>query len=483
MRRHRLLVLGMVCSIAGCNMAPAYHIPLASLPGSYKEAGQWQTVQPQDSLSRGPWWQRFNDPTLNRLVPELENSNPDLAAAVARYDQARAFAAEAEAGLYPQVFAAATFSENSPSANRPLRGTTQPSTFGANQIAGAAQYEIDLWGQLRNEASAGKSLAQASAADLATMNLSLEAELASDYFVLRGLDADDKLLTDTVDAFQRALDLTENLLAGKLASGADVSRAQTQIDMARAMVSDIVSRRALMEHAIASLVGEPATSFSLPPQIIPFDLPAIPTGMPATLLQRRPDIASAERMMNAANAQVGIARAAYYPALTLTALGGFQSTDLNLLSLPNSVWSIGPNLQLPLFEGGRLHAQEAAAYGRYRETTASYRSTVLTALQQVEDNLALLHWLGQESVDEEAGVKAAQHTLDIALNLYKQGITSYLEVVTAQTALLQAQQSSIDLQARRLTADVGLIRALGGGWDTSQLPTTAETLKLPAAKT
>ena len=397
MPRHRLLALGMASAIAGCNMAPAYHIPVTSLPGGYKEAGQWQTVKPQDSLPRGPWWQRFNDPTLNRLEPELETSNPDLAAAVARYDQARAFAAEAEAGLYPQVFAAGTFSENSPSINRPLRGTTQPSTYGDNQIAGAAEYEIDLWGQLRNEASAGKSLAQASAADLATMNLSLEAELASDYFILRGLDADDKLLTDTVTAYQRALDLTQNLLNGKLAAGSDVSRAQTQLDMARAMVSDIVARRALMEHAIAPLVGQPATSFSLPAQIIPFDLPAIPTGMPATLLQRRPDIASAERMMNAANAQVGITRAAYYPTAHPHRTGripkhrpqSFEPAQQRLVHRPQPATAH--------LRRRPLHAQEAAAYGRYRETMASYRSTVLPALQQVEDNLALLHWLGQES--------------------------------------------------------------------------------------
>jgi NodT family efflux transporter outer membrane factor (OMF) lipoprotein len=235
-----------------------------------------------------------------------------------------------------------------------------------------------------------------------------------------------------------------------------------------------------MEHAIATLVGQPAGSFSIPVEVPPFSLPDVPAGLPSTLLERRPDIAAAERTVAAANADLGVARAAFYPSVSLNLLAGFQSSGLNLLSLPNSFWSLGPDVTLPVFTGGQLDAEEAAAYARFREAGADYRSTVLSAFQQVEDNLALLHWLGQEAKDEAAGVTAAQHTLDVALNLYKEGVASYLEVVTAQTALLQAQQTLIDLQTRRVDADVSLIQALGGGWTAKDLPTQAAATELPA---
>jgi NodT family efflux transporter outer membrane factor (OMF) lipoprotein len=431
-------------------------------------------------LPRSAWWQRLGDNTLNELEPQIDAANPGLAATVARYDQARAFAAEAEAGLFPQVSLGGSQSANKQSKDRPLRSASGPNYYNASQIGVQATYEVDIWGKIRNTVSAGKSLAQASAADLATMRLSLQAELATDYFMLRGLDADAKLLADTVTAYQKALDLTEILFKGKIASNVDVSRAQTQLSLARAQVSDLAGRRALLEHAIATLVGQPVASFSIAAKVLPFVLPDVPTGIPSTLLQRRSDIASAERNVNAANAEIGVARAAFYPDVSLNLAAGFQSSSRSLLSLPNSFWSVGPDVTMPLFDGGNLDAQEAAAYARFREVSATYRSTVLSAFQQVEDNLALLHWLGQESVDEEAGVKAAQQTLDSALNLYREGANSYLEVVTAQTALLQAQQGALDLQTRRLTADVGLIRALGGGWDATELPSDAETIKLPA---
>lgn len=463
-------LLALATLLSACNLAPGYHPPLVTVPASYKEVGPWQPAEPGDGMPRGPWWERFGDATLNLLEPQLDAGNPDLAATVARYDQARALAAEAAAGLYPQINLDGSLSTNKQSKDRPLRGASQPNFFGANQLAASASYEIDFWGKLRNEASAGAALAQSSAAALATLHLSLQAELASDYMTLRGLDADAKLLADTVGAYQRAFDLTEHRFEGKIASSMDVSRAQTQLDTARAQVSDIASKRALLEHAIATLVGRPASDFSLPAEVIPFTLPEIPAGVPSTLLQRRPDIAAAERKVKAANSEIGVARAAFYPSLSLNLLGGFQSTNLTLLSVPNSFWSLGPDVSLPLFEGGRLDAQEAGAYGQFREASAAYRSTVLSAFQEVEDNIALLHWLGQEASDEEAGVQAAQHTLDVALNLYQQGADSYLEVVTAQTALLQTQQTAIDLRTRRLDADIGLIRALGGGWDGTDLP-------------
>jgi NodT family efflux transporter outer membrane factor (OMF) lipoprotein len=480
MFRHCLIVAGLGSSLAACNLAPGYHPPLVAVPAAYKEVGPWKPAQPSDMLPRSAWWLRLGDNTLNELEPQVDAANPGLEATVARYDQARAFAAEAEAGLFPQVSLGGSQSANKQSKDRPLRSASGPNYYNANQIGVQATYEVDIWGKIRNAVSAGKSLAQASAADLATMRLSLQAELATDYFMLRGLDADTKLLADTVTAYQKALDLTEILFKGKIASNMDVSRAQTQLSLARAQVSDLAGRRALLEHAIATLVGQPAASFSIAAKVLPFVLADVPIGIPSTLLQRRSDIASAERTMNAANAEIGVARAAFYPDVSLNLAAGFQSSSRSLLSLPNSFWSVGPDVTMPLFDGGNLDAQEAAAYARFREVSATYRSTVLSAFQQVEDNLALLHWLGQESVDQEAGAKAAQQTLDNALSLYREGANSYLEVVTAQTALLQAQQGALDLQTRRLTADVGLIRALGGGWDGTELPSDAETIKLPA---
>jgi NodT family efflux transporter outer membrane factor (OMF) lipoprotein len=456
--------------LAACSLAPPYRPPLVTVPQTYHQQGIWEPAQPADGLARGDWWTRFSDPTLSALESRIEPANQDLAAATARYDQAHEFAAEATAGLFPQVGLGASSAANRQSAQRPLRGAGQPTYYGADQIGGAVSYELDFWGKIRNEVASRKALAQASAADLATLRLSLQAELASDYFQLRGLDATAKLLADTVTAYQKAHDLTETLFNGKIVASIDVSRAETQLDAARAQVSDIAARRALLEHAIAVLVGQPASDFSVPAADTPFVLPDVPTDLPSTLLQRRPDVASAERAAAAANAEIGVARAAFYPSISFDALGGFQSAGQSLFSLADSFWTLGPSVVLPQFDGGRLKAQERAAYAHFGETSAMYRSTVLTAFKEVEDNRALLHWLGQESTDTDAGVVAAEHTLTAALALYREGASSYLEVVTAQTALLQAQQSALDLRTRRLVADVGLVRALGGGWDATDLP-------------
>jgi NodT family efflux transporter outer membrane factor (OMF) lipoprotein len=339
-------------------------------------------------------------------------------------------------------------------------------------------YEVDIWGSLRNAAAEGRDFAQASAADLAAMRLSLQAELASDYMALRGLDAQAAFLAETVDAFQKALDLTQTRFAGHISSGLDVARAQAQLDTARAQVSDVAARRALLEHAIAALVGKPASDFSLAAGTQDDVPPTPPTGLPSTLLERRPDIAAAERQVAAADAGIGVARAAFYPALTLTGIGGTQDTGLDLLSLPLAFWTFGPNVSLPIFEGGALDAKEAQAYAQYCEASADYRSAVLDAFREVEDNLALIHWLDREGQDEDAGTEAAKRALDIALNLYREGVDSYLEVVTAQTTYLDAEEAALDIQTRQLTADVGLIRALGGGWGTAALPSDDATLKL-----
>jgi NodT family efflux transporter outer membrane factor (OMF) lipoprotein len=481
MRRNRLpiaLALMATSAVAACSFAPRYVPPPVPIPATYQHQGIWDSAQPSDSLARGDWWSRFSDPTLDTLEAQIEGSNPDLAAALARFDEARDFTAEATAGLFPQIGLGASVSANRQSAQRPLRGVSQPSYYTADQVGAAVSYEFDFWGKIRNEIASRKALAQASDADLATMRLSLQAELATDYFQLRGLDATAKLLGDTVAAYQKALDLTETLYKGKIAAQIDVTRAQTQLDAVRAQVSDVAARRALLEHAIAVLVGKPASDFTIAPAATPFALPEIPANLPSTLLQRRPDIASAERAAAAANAEIGVARAAFYPNITFDALGGFQSSGQNLLKLADSFWSVGPSLSLPIFDGGRLRAQERGAYARFQETSAFYRSIVLTAFKEVEDNRALLHWLGQESVDTDAGVVAAQKTLNAALALYREGATNYLDVVTAQTALLQAQQSALDIRTRRLTADVGLVRALGGGWDVSELASNTPGAKV-----
>lgn len=476
MRRQtsKLVLASLAAStLAACSFAPRYVLPPVPIPASYQQQGIWDMARPSDSLSRGDWWTRFSDPSLNSLEPQVASANADLAAAVARYDEARDYAAEARAGLFPQVGLGASVAVNRQSAERPLRGAAQPTYYSADTVGASGSYEFDFWGKIRNEIASRKAMAQASDADLATMRLSLQTELASDYFQLRGLDATAQLLADTVGAYQKALDLTQTLFNGKIVAAIDVSRAQTQLDAVRAQVSDVAARRALLEHAIAVLIGKSASDFRIPPQSTPFVLPEVPTDLPSALLQRRPDIASAERAAAAANAEIGVARAAFYPNITFDALGGFQSSGQNLFKLADSFWSLGPSLSLPILDGGRLHAQEAGAYARFRETSAAYRSTVLTAFKEVEDNRALLHWLGRESVDTDAGVAAAQRTLISALALYREGATSYLEVVTAQTALLQAQQSALDIRTRRLSADVGLVRALGGGWSVTDLASSA----------
>ena len=481
MSHARLLTsAALLALLTACNLAPPYRAPLVPVPVAYKEAAPWQPARPADDLSRGDWWTRFGDETLNDLQPQIDTANADLAATVARYDQARAYAAEAGAALYPQVGASGELSTDKQSKDRPLRINPAHTYYGANEIALSASYELDFWGKLRNQAAAGRATAQASAADLATMRLSLQAELATDYWALRGADAQVQLLTDTVSAYQKAFDLTENRFQGKIVSSLDVSRAKTQLRAAQASLATASAARALLEHAIATLVGKPASDFSIPAKVIAFTAPDIPTGVPSDLLQRRPDIASAERAAKAANAGVGVARAAFYPSVSLNLLGGFQSTKLSLFNLSDSFWTVGPGFSLPLFEGGRLKAQESGAYARLRETGDNYRSIVLKAFQDVEDQAALLRQLAQASADEEDGVKAAQHALEVALTLYRMGATSYLDVVVAQTALLQAQQTALDLRTRQQLAAVGMIRALGGGWDAKDLPSDSAATKLAA---
>ena len=391
------LFVGCILGLGACDLAPQYRAPVIVIPVSYKEAGPWQPAQPADGRPRGPWWKEFGDDTLDGLEAQVDTANPDLVAAEAAYAQARALAGEAEAGLYPNLDASGSLSANRQSADRPLRSSSQPTYYGANAIAAQASYEVDLWGRVRSAVTSGRAQAQASAAALESVRLILHAELANDYMLLRGLDAELKLLADTVVAYRRALELTRNREAGAIASGLDVARAETQLDTTKAQTSDVIARRAILEHAIARLAGQPASAFSLAPDATMIRLPDIPPGIPSSLLLRRPDIAAAERQAAAANALIGVAEAAFYPRLTLGLGGGFQATGLNLLSFPNSFWSVGPAISLPVFEGGLLRAQLAGVKAQFDAAAANYRATVLDAFREVEDNLARLHWLAQET--------------------------------------------------------------------------------------
>jgi NodT family efflux transporter outer membrane factor (OMF) lipoprotein len=454
--------------LGACSLAPPLKTPVIPTADAYKEIGPWTPAQPADRLPRDSWWTLYESAELDQLQTRLISGSPTLAAAFANYAQARALSDQARAGLFPTVSLNASTTRNRDSVNAPLRLPTSPAYFNNNSVGGSVSYELDLWGQIRNEVAAGEANAAASAADLENARLSLIAQLANDYIQLRSLDRDSAILDETVTAYARALGLTEQRHNAGIAPGLDVSQAQTQLDAARSQASQTLAQRALMEHAIAALLGVSASTFSIKPEIIDIKLPQIPSGVPDTLLQRRPDIAAAQRRMIAANANIGVARAAYFPTLTLGAQGGFQSTSVsNLLSAPSSFWAIGPNALLSVFDGGLRRAQVAQARAEFDASAANYRSTVVSAFQQVEDSLATLNHYHDASVEEKAAVDAAQRTLDFSMALYKQGATDYLTVVTSQTALLQTQLEALSLDTLQLSASVNLILALGGGWEGS----------------
>jgi NodT family efflux transporter outer membrane factor (OMF) lipoprotein len=454
--------------LSACSLAPTLNTPVIPAADAYKEIGPWTRAQPADRLPRDSWWALYGNAELDELQTRLIAGNPTLAAALANYAQARALADQARAGLFPSLGLSAGVARNRESVNAPLRGPTTPTYYNTNTLGGSVSYELDLWGQIRNEVAAGEANAAASAADLENARLSLIAQLVDDYIQLRSLDRDSAILDESVTAFARALTLTEQRHDAGIAPGLDVAQAQTQLNAARSQAAQTLGQRALMEHAIAALLGISASTFSLKPEIVDIELPQIPSGVPSTLLERRPDIAGAQRRMIAANANIGVARAAYFPSLTLGAQGGFQSTGFsNWLSAPSSFWAIGPNALLSLFDGGLRRAQVAQARAEFDASAADYRGIVVGAFQQVEDSLATLNHYHDAAQDEKAAVDAAQRTLDFSLALYKQGATDYLTVVTSQTALLQAQLQSLNLDTVQLTASVDLIRALGGGWEDS----------------
>jgi NodT family efflux transporter outer membrane factor (OMF) lipoprotein len=452
--------------LSGCSLAPPLKTPAIQTADAYKELGPWTTAQPADRLPRDSWWTLYDSTELDELQKRLIAGNPTLAAAWADYAQAKALSDQARAGLFPSLGVGASVERNRESVNAPLRAPTAPTDYNNNAFSGSVSYELDLWGQIRNEVAAGQANAAASAADLENARLSLIAQLVDDYIQLRSLDRDSAILDATVEAYSRALRLTEQRHDAGIAPGLDVSQAQTQLDAARSEVAQTLAQRALMEHAIAALLGEPASSFSIKPEIVAITLPQIPTGVPSTLLQRRPDIAAAQRRMVAANADIGVARAAYFPTLTLGAQGGFQSTSFsNWLSAPSSFWAIGPNALLSVFDGGLRRAQVAQARAEFDASAANYRGVAIGAFQQVEDSLATLNHYHDAALEEKAAVDAAQRTLDFSMALYVKGAVDYLIVVTSQTAVLQTQLEALTLDTLQLRASVDLIRALGGGWE------------------
>jgi outer membrane protein, multidrug efflux system len=469
--------LGMVL-LAGCDLAPTYNPPHYVVPESYRGSGPFTVASPEEVLSsRGDWWKMLGDAQLNELEGKLESSNPTLQAAAEAYRQARDLAAEAQSQLYPQLTAQAEISENKESTNRLFSRSHEPIQEASNLVAVAATWEPDFWHAVRNSAHAQKRLAQASAADLATARLSLEAELASDYVAVRGLDAELEVLRQSIIAYQKAVEVARLRWTGNIASGLDLARASSQLDSARAQQTEAQLQRDLLEHAIAVLVGAMPSSFSIAPakefQLTP---PQIPPGIPSELLQRRPDIASAERHMAAANASIGVSRAAFYPNVTLSGTAGFQDNAFRLADLPNSLWSIGAGAMLPLFEGGLRRAALQSSWAQYSEMRDDYRSSVLTAFQQVEDGLSLTQRLATEVTQQRAAEDQALQALSIATMLYEQGLDNYLSVAVAQVQALAAQTAEVQLLTRQVQAAVALIRALGGGWNVQALPNEKQTL-------
>jgi NodT family efflux transporter outer membrane factor (OMF) lipoprotein len=457
--------------IAGCSVGPKYTKPIAQTPPTYKEVGNWKPAQPSDAARKDNWWEVFKDPELNHLQEKLTVSNQTLRAAQDRFLEARAQLKFTRAGQFPIVTSGGTAGRIRQSSNRALRGPTSPSNYSDYVLSADVSYEADVWGRVRKIVEASRAEAQASAADLETVRLSLHSELALDYFTLRGLDSQKTLLDSTVTAFGRALQLTQNRFQGGLASREDVDQATTLLEQTRAQDIDVTATRDQFEHAVAVLIGEPASSFSLPPAPQTLLPPAIPPGQPSELLERRPDIAAAERRVEEANAQVGLAKIAYFPLITLNAIGGFEGSQFtSWLSGPSALWSVGASAAETIFDAGRRRAISDETRAAYDSTVASYQQAVLTAFQQVEDSLSDLRVLDEEAKTQDAAVAAAQRSLDQSVNRYKGGLETYLTVITAQSLALQNQRTAVNLLTRRMTSSVLLVKALGGGWDVSKLP-------------
>ncbi|WP_233345598.1 efflux transporter outer membrane subunit [Burkholderia cepacia] len=471
--------------LAGCAVGPDYHRPDTSIPAAYKEApAGWKVAQPADRTDRGPWWTVYNDPQLDALIGKLNASNQTIAQSAAAYRQARALVTEARAAYFPTVGLTASGSR----ARTPR--TSVSSGFGSGSSGSInnsysvgldASWEPDLWGKVSRTVSAQRAGEAAAAADLANARLSQQALLAQTYYQLRTSDALQKLLDDTVKSYQRSLTLTQNQYAQGVAARADVIQAQTQLQSAQAASIDNGVARAQYEHAIATLIGEPASTFSLPPNPLAAEPPITPVDVPSAILERRPDIAAAERRAAAANEQIGVAISAFFPTLTLSATGGFQSSVWSqLFTLPARFWTVGPQLAATLFDAGLRAAQTDAARATYDQDVAAYRLAVLTAFQDVEDNLASQRILAQEIDVQRQAVDSAEHALAIVTNQYKAGTVAYLNVLTAQTTAFTAQQKLATIAGQRMVSSVGLVKALGGGWNVAEMARENGDMAAPA---
>jgi outer membrane protein, multidrug efflux system len=473
------VLLALAGPLAGCSLAPPYTVPHTILPTSYKGTSPFVLAHPDDQLARGPWWKMFGDDELDTLERKLDAANPSLQAAQETWTQARDVVGETRSQLFPQLSAQAFGTDNGSSQHRLFRSSTTSSPLEESSLGygAAATWEPDFWGAVRNRTNYAKANAQATAATVASARLSLEMQLASDYMMLRGLDAQHALYSKTLDSYREAAKITKLRYGQRIGAGLDVERAENQLASAEAADTEIEAQRALLEHAIAVLGGENPSTFTLPPEdLAHLAIPLVPVGVPSSLLQRRPDIAASERTMAAANAAVGVARAAFYPNIVLGANFGFEDNGLGLASLPDSLWSVGASAFLPLFEGGLRQAEVQQSWSTLHQAADNYRATVLQAFREVEDQLSLTNKLAAEYKQQHQAVTSALKVQDIAMQLYTSGLDNYLNVTVAQIAALNAELAAVQVHARRLQAAVELVGALGGGWTSKDLPTPKETV-------
>jgi NodT family efflux transporter outer membrane factor (OMF) lipoprotein len=494
------LASALLVLVSACTVGPDYVRPSMISPNAYQELDGWKIAHPRDGLARGPWWEIFADPQLNALEARVSISNQNLAVSEAQYREARALVREARAAYFPTVTLGLGYTRSRQSTTFVFGATggsssgtsagsaTSTGTSGSSGSSGGARsdfqlgldfsWELDVWGRIRRGVESNRAAAQASAGDLEAARLSFQAELAQDYFQLRTLDAQKQLLDETVSAFEKFLKLTQDRFASGVASQADVVQAQTQLKTTQAQAIDLGVQRAQLEHAIAILMGQAPSSFTLPAAPLAATPPAIPIGVPSELLERRPDIAAAERRVAAANAQIGVAVAAFYPTITLNASSGFESSSLaKWFTAASHFWSVGPGISQTVFDGGLRHAQTDAARAAYDATVATYRQTVLASFQGVEDNLAALRILDEENGVQDDAVKAARKSVDLTTQQYKAGTVSYLNVITVQTIALTDEITAIQIRGRRMAAAVLLVQALGGGWTAAELPSSADVAK------
>lgn len=460
-------VLGAALSLAACSLAPHYEKPRTPKVEHFVEAGDWMPAQPADGVPRGVWWRAFGEPTLDALEQRLSGSNPDLQAAVARLSEARAVVLNSRSQEFPTLDADASATRERSSANAPLASLTGHKASDYDDLVGDVSFawEVDLFGRLRNATAAARAEAQASAADLAAVELSLRAELATDYFGLRGADATTRVLEDTVSDYDRAYEVTRHRYNQGIAAATDVEQAETLRQNARAQLAAVRLQRAQLAHAIAVLVGEPPSRFSIAPGPLAGAPPAFDPGVPSTLLERRPDVASAERSVAAANSEIGVARAAWFPVFSLSGAAGYESTAASTwLNAPSRYWSIGPAGSLPLLDAGARLSGDRQAWAVYDEAVANYRKTTLVAYQEVEDSLVALHRLAEERAADEAAAASAKQSAYHADQRYAAGVADYLEVSTTHTAALQAEVAALSARVAEFQATIALVRATGGGW-------------------